>query len=170
MVFEDGRCLFYDFECREGRDLKLEQSLENDYKEIMIKAAEGAAVYAQVVKTKRSAPPRKERRESEEIESTPELTAVREKPPKSPKSPDYAEIGAVSPRSPHKKMAKRAGGDLYSQHVMEQLNELTNLKHWLTDSQREYSGAIDITDADRIKQALRKQQVSIEQVLIYAKY
>lgn len=115
-----------------------------------------AVVYAQVVKTKRSAPARKERKESEELESTLELAAVREKPPK---SPDYAEIGAALPRSPQKKMAKRTGADLYNQHVTEQLNELTNLKHWLTDSQREYSGAIDITDADRIKQALRKQQV-----------
>lgn len=117
---------------------------------------EGTAVYAQVVKTKRSAPPKNERKQSEELESTPELAAVREKPPK---SPDYAEIGAPLPRSPQKKMTKRTGTDLYSQRVTEQLNELANLKHWLTDSQREYSGAIDITDADRIKQALRKQQV-----------
>lgn len=41
----------------------------------------------------------------------------------------------------------------------EQIGHLVQMRHWLTDSQREYSGSIDITDADIIRRAQRKQQV-----------
>jgi len=43
--------------------------------------------------------------------------------------------------------------------VTAQLKELTQLKHWLGEAQREFSGVVDITDLTTVKDALKKQQV-----------
>lgn len=42
----------------------------------------------------------------------------------------------------------------------EQMQELTQLKHWLTDAQREHSGTVDVSDQKSVKDSLRKEHVS----------
>lgn len=42
----------------------------------------------------------------------------------------------------------------------EQMQELIQLRHWLTDAQREHSGTVDVSDQKAVKEALRKEHVS----------
>lgn len=42
----------------------------------------------------------------------------------------------------------------------EQMQELIQLRHWLTDAQREHSGTVDVSDQKAVKDTLRKEHVS----------